>query len=136
MDESSRAECMDRSGTPTSTVSIPSRVAVSGPMVLPQVTALFDTNSWVAWPDSKQAWSHSAWPFAPEAAVQYFAAGLDTYTAHDADLGRRIERENALALFPRLGTATAIATPSLPNRIRGAVTRTVMRGVTRLAAGA
>ncbi|NMO01488.1 amidohydrolase [Gordonia sp. TBRC 11910] len=78
----------------------------------------------------------SDWPFAPEAAVQYFAAGLDTYTAHDADLGRRIERENALALFPRLGTATAIATPSLPNRIRGAVTRTVMRGVTRLAAGA
>ncbi|MEC4612581.1 amidohydrolase family protein [Tsukamurella tyrosinosolvens] len=76
----------------------------------------------------------SDWPFAPEAAVQYFAAGLDDYTANDADLARRIERDNALALFPRLGTPAPIAPPALPDRVRGAVTRTAMRAVTRLIA--
>ena len=43
---SSRAECMDSSGTPTSTVRMPSRVAVSGPMVEPQGITLLETNSW------------------------------------------------------------------------------------------
>ena len=40
-------ECMESTGIPTSTVGMPSRVAVNGPMVEPQGTALFDTNSWV-----------------------------------------------------------------------------------------
>lgn len=76
----------------------------------------------------------SDWPFAPEAAVQYFAAGLDNYTAGDAVLGHRIERENALALFPRLGTTAPIPAPAFPDRIRGAATRTAMRAITRLIA--
>ena len=36
MDASSRHECIDSIGEPTSTVAMPSRVAVSGPMVEPQ----------------------------------------------------------------------------------------------------
>ena len=35
---------------PTSTVRMPSRVAVMGPIVEPQGTRLFDTNSWLAIP--------------------------------------------------------------------------------------
>ena len=34
---------------------MPSRVAVSGPMVEPQGSALFETNSWVGTPASRQA---------------------------------------------------------------------------------
>ena len=51
---SSRAECIDSSGMPTSTVAIPSRVAVNGPMVEPQGTALLDTNSCVVTPVARQ----------------------------------------------------------------------------------
>ena len=61
---SSRAECMDSSGMPTSTVRMPSRVAVSGPMVEPQGTALFETNSWVRTPAARQARRHRAAPSA------------------------------------------------------------------------
>jgi predicted TIM-barrel fold metal-dependent hydrolase len=44
----------------------------------------------------------SDWPFAPVAASQYFATGLDTFDGLD-DSGRAaIDRTNALALFPRL----------------------------------
>src|SRR5690606_17340078 len=42
---SSRAECIERIGMPTSTVRMPRRVAVIGPIVEPQGTALFETNS-------------------------------------------------------------------------------------------
>ncbi len=45
----------------------------------------------------------SDWPFAPVAAGQYFAAGLDTYSGLDVSARAAIERTNALALFPRLG---------------------------------
>ena len=41
---SSRAECIESSGVPTSSVRMPSRVAVIGPIVDPHGTALFDTN--------------------------------------------------------------------------------------------
>ena len=42
--ESSRAECMLSCGTPTSTVSIPKRVAVIGPIVVPHGMLLRLTN--------------------------------------------------------------------------------------------
>ncbi|KXP02972.1 amidohydrolase family protein [Tsukamurella pseudospumae] len=92
--------------------------------------------SLVAFADPGHVLFGSDWPFAPEVAVQYFAAGLDTYTAGDAELARRIERENALALFPRLGKGAPAPAPSLPDRVRGAVTRSVLRGMTRLMADA
>ena len=41
----SRAECIESCGTPISMVSIPNRVAVIGPIVLPQGIALFATKS-------------------------------------------------------------------------------------------
>ena len=59
---SSRAECIDSSGMPTSTVGIPSRVAVNGPMVEPHGTALFDTNACVVTPVARQMRRQSAAP--------------------------------------------------------------------------
>jgi len=55
---------MDSSGWPTSTVVIPRRVAVIGPIVEPQGTALLDTNSWWGTPAAAQARSHAAAPTA------------------------------------------------------------------------
>lgn len=72
------------------------------------------------------------WPFAPERAGQYFEAGLDTYTQREPVLQRQIDRENALGLFPRLGSIGPTARPSVANRIRGAAMRSAMRGITRL----
>lgn len=74
----------------------------------------------------------SDWPFAPLAAGQLFAAGLDTYDGLDTAARRAINRDNALALFPRLGTAPTAPAPSLRDQIRHQATRTVMRGVARL----
>lgn len=74
----------------------------------------------------------SDWPFAPEPAVQYFCAGLDAYRAGMSEVHRRIDRDNALALFPRFGCGDPLASPSLANRVRGTVVRSAMRGVTRL----
>jgi len=51
---------MLNSGTPTSTVVMPSRVAVIGPMVEPHGTALFDTNGWVGTPAARQVRSQRA----------------------------------------------------------------------------
>nr|WP_260326392.1 amidohydrolase family protein [Streptomyces sp. TLI_185] len=45
----------------------------------------------------------SDWPFAPTAACQYFASGLDTGV--DPGTLRAVSRTNAEALFPRLGGA-------------------------------
>ena len=53
---------------PTSTVRIPSRVAVMGPIVEPHGTALFDTNSCDATPASAHQPFHAA---APTASVAY-----------------------------------------------------------------
>ena len=50
----------------------------------------------------------SDWPFAPLAAGKLFAAGLETYPGLDAPTREAIERTNALALFPRLGTSRLI----------------------------
>jgi 6-methylsalicylate decarboxylase len=74
----------------------------------------------------------SDWPFAPVVAGKLFAAGLETYPGLDADARAAIERANALALFPRLGTAPPPhAVPAL-DRARSAMSRVVMRGVARL----
>ncbi|MNY67115.1 hypothetical protein D3C86_2046410 [compost metagenome] len=53
---------MESNGTPTSTVRMPSRVAVNGPMVEPQGIALLDTNSWYGTPASAQSRAHKAAP--------------------------------------------------------------------------
>ena len=47
---SSRAECIDSCGMPTSTVAMPSRVAVIGPIVEPHGMLLRDTNTWCGTP--------------------------------------------------------------------------------------
>ena len=54
---SSRAECIDSWGTPTSTVAMPRRVAVIGPIVEPHGMLLRDTNTWYGTP----AASHACW---------------------------------------------------------------------------
>ena len=74
----------------------------------------------------------SDWPFAPIAAGKLFAAGLETYPGLDADARAAIERTNALALFPRLGTAPPPDAGSVLDQVRHAVSRVVMRGVARL----
>jgi 6-methylsalicylate decarboxylase len=74
----------------------------------------------------------SDWPFAPVAAGKLFAAGLETYPAMDADTRDAIDRTNALALFPRLGTAPAPPRASRVDTARHAASRFVMRGITRL----
>lgn len=61
--QSSRAECMLSRGMPTSTVGMPSRVAVMGPMVVPQGVLLLLTKCW----DSGQCLSQWAWVSAVEA---------------------------------------------------------------------
>ena len=48
--QSSRAECIESCGTPTSMVSIPRRVAVIGPIVDPHGMLFFEENTWVERP--------------------------------------------------------------------------------------
>src|SRR5690606_24038287 len=43
-EHSSRAECIDRIAAPPSTVAMPCRAAVIGPIVVPHGTALLETN--------------------------------------------------------------------------------------------
>lgn len=74
----------------------------------------------------------SDWPFAPVAAGKLFAAGLETYPGLDASARGAIERSNALALFPRLGTASPPSAGPAIDQVRHAVSRAVMRGVARL----
>src|SRR5690606_32598414 len=61
---SSRAECIDRIGTPTSTGRIPRGVAEIGPMVDPHGSALLETNSCVGTPAAAHAAAHAAAPYA------------------------------------------------------------------------
>ena len=68
---SSRAECMVSCGTPTSTVSMPSRVAVIGPMVLPHGMLLRLTNTCHGTP----AVSHAALEHAPPCRATWRSAG-------------------------------------------------------------
>jgi len=74
----------------------------------------------------------SDWPFAPIAAGKLFAAGLETYPGLDADSRGAIERLNALALFPRFGTAPPPDAGSVLDQARHAISRVVLRGVARL----
>lgn len=73
----------------------------------------------------------SDWPFAPLAAGKLFAAGLENY-ALDPVTRAAIERDNALRLFPRLGTAPAPPARSLIDNAKLLAGRTVMRGIARL----
>jgi predicted TIM-barrel fold metal-dependent hydrolase len=74
----------------------------------------------------------SDFPFAPTAAGKLFAAGLETYPALDTSTRAAIERTNALALFPRFGSAPQPIPQSPVQRIRHTVSRSVMRGVARM----
>ena len=49
---------------PTSTVRMPRRVAVIGPIVDPHGTALFETNSWLTTPAASHQPCHAAAPAA------------------------------------------------------------------------
>jgi 6-methylsalicylate decarboxylase len=73
----------------------------------------------------------SDWPFAPIAAAKLFAAGLETYPLH-AETRTALDRSNALALFPRFGTAPQPIPQSPAQKIRHTISRRVMRGVARL----
>ncbi|ALR13696.1 amidohydrolase family protein [Mycobacteroides saopaulense] len=75
----------------------------------------------------------SDWPFAPLPASQLFAAGLENFPLEQA-ARTAVDRGNALALFPRLGTAPAAPARSLSGHVRYAARRTVMRGIARLMA--
>lgn len=75
----------------------------------------------------------SDFPFAPTAAGQLFATGLETYPGLDAPPRAAIERSNVLALFPRLGAAPQPISRSPAQRVRHTVSRFVLRGVARLA---
>jgi predicted TIM-barrel fold metal-dependent hydrolase len=74
----------------------------------------------------------SDWPFAPTVAGKLFAAGLETYPGLDNNTRDAIDRTNALALFPRLGTAPALPAASHVDTARHVASRMVMRGVARL----
>jgi len=74
----------------------------------------------------------SDWPFAPLAAGKLFAAGLETYPGLDARGREAIERSNALALFPRLGSAAPLPARSGIDEIRHRASRAVIRSVVRL----
>lgn len=74
----------------------------------------------------------SDWPFAPVAAGKLFAAGLETYPGIDASTRAAIDRNNALALFPRFGTAPQPISQSAAQKVRHAVSRSIMRGLVRL----
>lgn len=74
----------------------------------------------------------SDWPFAPLAAGKLFAAGLDTYPGLDQDTRDAINRFNALALFPRLGSVQAPTPRPIIDLARIAASRHLMRTITRL----
>lgn len=78
----------------------------------------------------------SDWPFAPTAAGKLFAAGLETYPGLDNNTRDAIDRTNALALFPRFGTAPAPPAASHIDTARHVASRMVMRGVARLISSA
>ena len=74
----------------------------------------------------------SDFPFAPVAAGKLFAAGLENYSGLGSAMRDAIDRTNALALFPRLGTAPAPPPVSRIDAARHVASRMVMRGVARL----
>jgi predicted TIM-barrel fold metal-dependent hydrolase len=74
----------------------------------------------------------SDFPFAPVAAGKLFAAGLETFPGLDSTTRDAVDRSNALALFPRLGTAPAPPPASRIDIARHVASRLVMRAVARL----
>ena len=74
----------------------------------------------------------SDFPFAPVAAGRLFAAGLENYPGLDAPAREAIERDNALTLFPRLGSAVPPPGRSMLDEIRYQASRAVIRGIVRL----
>lgn len=74
----------------------------------------------------------SDWPFAPLAASKLFAAGLETYAPLDDPTATAIDQTNALALFPRLGTAAQAAPRTPVQQLRHNASRAVLRGISRL----
>jgi predicted TIM-barrel fold metal-dependent hydrolase len=75
----------------------------------------------------------SDFPFAPAAVSQYYAAGLENYPL-DVATRTAIDRTNALALFPRLGTAPAQVARSPIESAKHLASRTAMRGLARMIA--
>ncbi|MEU6324844.1 amidohydrolase family protein [Streptomyces sp. NPDC047009] len=73
----------------------------------------------------------SDWPFAPTAAAQYFANGLDTTTLNPSAL-TAINRTTATALFPRLATTPAPRPQPAAVRLCHTVHRTAARMVFKL----
>lgn len=74
----------------------------------------------------------SDWPFAPIAAGKLFAAGLETYPGLDGPTREAIERTNALALFPRLGTVKASTRQPVIERLRRSANRHAVRTLSRM----
>jgi 6-methylsalicylate decarboxylase len=73
----------------------------------------------------------SDWPFAPLRAGKLFAAGLENFPL-DSATWEAIDRTNALALFPRLGTAPTAAPRALPHAVKHLASRAVVRAVARI----
>jgi 6-methylsalicylate decarboxylase len=73
----------------------------------------------------------SDWPFAPLPASQLFAAGLDNFTLAPATRAA-IDRDNALALFPRLGTGASLPGRTPIQQVRHTASRLVVRGLSKL----
>ncbi len=57
--------------------------------------------------DSSHILFGSDYPFAPEPVTEASVKGLNEYDGFDDETRRKVERENALTLFPRLGTLLA-----------------------------
>jgi predicted TIM-barrel fold metal-dependent hydrolase len=77
----------------------------------------------------------SDWPFAPTAAGQYFAMGLETYPNLDQAGRAAIDRTNALALFPRLGTAPVPIPARGRDRAKAALRRQALRLMVKAVSG-
>jgi 6-methylsalicylate decarboxylase len=80
----------------------------------------------------------SDWPFAPAAAVHYFAAGLHEHLAHTpfgAAIGAAVNHDNATALFPRLASRAvpARAASSRATAARAAIKTRTVRALFKLA---
>ena len=73
----------------------------------------------------------SDFPFAPLPASQLFAGELENHPL-DAATRAGVDRDNALALFPRLGSAPPPPTPSRIDAVKHSASRTVMRGFAKL----
>ena len=74
----------------------------------------------------------SDWPFAPLPAARLFAAGLETFSVLDTSAHEAIDRTNAIALFPRLGTPPQpVVRPPL-EQLRNTIGKGVMRVVVKL----